>query len=195
VRFHSRHVLQRISPSPGGLQASKCYGPDESTHGLDAWEHRGDPLFRTVQSVRLQVRTGRTTTHGPCFLGCWDGLCSSEGEDQTDYRGYSPSAWTSCTSQVEIIQLQTDSLRFMRHRLCRPRQSPSIPYHSRPSSTVPGRPALKPPRMDYREQSRPLPSRPGLLAVPPDGRFGTLGRPLRCNIHPYRGYHPRLTVS
>jgi len=58
---------------------------------------------------------------------------------------YSPSAWTTCTSQVEMMHLQTDSFPFMIHHSCRPRQSPAVPHDSRPSSTFPSRPRIFPP--------------------------------------------------
>ena len=68
--------------------------------------------------------------------------------------GYISSSWTSCTSQVEIIH-QTDSFHFMRHHSCRLRRSPAVPYHSRPSSTVPGRPRLSPAVSYHHQPSTP----------------------------------------
>jgi len=53
---------------------------------------------------------------------------------------YSPSAWTSCTSQAEIIHLQTSYFHIMRHHSCSPRRSPAVPHRPRPSSPFPGHP-------------------------------------------------------
>jgi len=44
-----------------------------NVHKTDMWKG-GLPVFPTVQSVRLRVKTGRTTAHSPSFLGCQDGL-------------------------------------------------------------------------------------------------------------------------
>jgi len=65
---------------------------------------------------------------------------------------YSPSAWTSCTSQVDIIHLKTDSFDVMRHHSCLPQHYPAAPHHPRQSSTAPA------------VLSRP---RPSLAAHPP----------------------------
>ena len=76
--------------------------------------------------------------------------CAREGEDRTDYRGrgtighYSPSAWTSCASQAEIIHRQTNSFHIMRHHSCHPPRSPVVPHHPGMSSRIPGRPPPSP---------------------------------------------------
>jgi len=120
----------------------------------------GRSVFPTVQSVCLWERTGRTTP-GKVRTGRTIG-------------GYSPSAWTSCSSQVEIIHHRTHHPHPMRDHSCRPRASPGVPCRPspfptilscpRPSPAVPRRP----PPLPYANMSHPV----GPAVLP-------LGRPRR----------------
>lgn len=86
--------------------------------------------------------------------GFQDGY-AREGKDRTDYRGYGPSAWTFCTSQVEI----------MRHHLCGPRPFPTV-SHRPHSPHRPHRPHPCPTVLNSLWPSYPsaaVPSRPSPL--------------------------------
>jgi len=58
-------------------------------------------------AVRSRGRTGHTMAHSPSFVGWWDGHTRGGG-NCTDYGGlrYGPVAWTSGTSQAEIIHAE-----------------------------------------------------------------------------------------
>jgi len=78
-------------------------------------------------------------------------VCPSSGEDGTDYGSksvfsgvigrtvgdYSPSAWTTCTNQAEIIHLQTNSFHIIRHHSFSPLPSPAVLSGPPPSLSLP----------------------------------------------------------
>jgi len=86
---------------------------------------------------------------------------------------YSPSAWTSGTSKVDIIH-QKDSFNIMRHHSCSPGQSPTVLGRHQQSPAV-----LRLDRPVRTTESRPVPS--GALGSPPAGPRGprTRGAPGR----------------
>ena len=80
---------------------------------------------------------------------------------------YSPSTWTSYTRQAEIIHLQTNSFHIMKHHSRSPPPStPALNWNASPCRAH--RPALRPPRTDYRppdswEHCPPLPPPPQVV--------------------------------
>jgi len=91
------------------------------------------PQERLVVIGWTTCRSCGAVTADCAIRGCTEFCCLSSPRD-------SPYAWTSCTSQVDIIHHRTDFFHFMRHHSCRPRESPGAPHHSQWSLTVTGRP-------------------------------------------------------
>jgi len=103
----------------GGSRASS----DMAAFGSSGWPYWVRPVFPTVQSVRLRVRTGRTTAHSPSFWGLLGRTTPGKVKTGRTIGDYSPSARTSGTSQADTIHLQTDPFHIIRHHSFRPQQS------------------------------------------------------------------------
>ena len=71
--------------------------------------------------------------HSRSFLGVLGRATPGKVRTGRTIADHSPSPWASCTSQAEIIHLQTNHFHIVRHHSCRPRPSPSVPLRPPPA--------------------------------------------------------------
>jgi len=98
-------------------------------HGRDL-SFLSAPVFPAVNSISLWGNIGWTTP-GAVRTGRTVG-------------DHSHSAWTSGTSQAEIMHLRTNHSSIMRHHSCSPPPRPALFNRPRQSTTVPRRPLPSP---------------------------------------------------